>query len=116
MPVTKTPATDSKPRRRFFQEPGDQADSSAAAVAPEQPVTASAPVKQRPGPKPKQEAATRVVWGYRARREHKKGVEAMLKTAPRHINLQDLMDYIMADFLSRNPTLPEALRTSEPPA
>jgi hypothetical protein len=75
-------------------------------------VPVSGPVKQRPGPKPNKEAAKRVIWGYRARPEHKKGVETMLKTAPRHVNLQDLMDYIMADFLDRNPTLPEALRTS----
>lgn len=101
------------PRRRFFQEPGDQADvSSADTVVQAQAVPVSGPVKLRPGPKPNKEAATRIIWGYRARPEHKKGVEAMLKTAPRHVNLQDLMDYIMADFLDRNPTLPEALRTS----
>lgn len=62
----------------------------------------SAKSKRKPAPK-------RVPWAFRVLPTIVEDWDAYMATLPRHISQQDVMEFMLTDFLKRKPKLPDSL-------
>lgn len=87
--------------KRFFP------DEAADAVSPES--DSDAPGSKVSSGKKKKSAAALVPWAAKISPELKTRLNEMMQTAPRHVLMQDLVEFILTDFFERHPTLPQSL-------
>jgi hypothetical protein len=87
--------------KRFFP------DEAADAISPDSDSTT--PIIKLPPDKKKTASVALVPWAAKINPELKTRLNEMMKTAPRHVLMQDLVEFILTDFFERNPTLPSAL-------
>jgi hypothetical protein len=63
----------------------------------------------KPARRKKEPAAKRVPWAFRILPDIIEDWDAYMSTLPRHVSQQDVMEYVMRDFLKRRPKLPDSL-------
>ena len=89
-----------RPKRFFPDEAGD-------ATSPES--NSITPIKKPFLGKKKTASAALVPWAAKISPELKTRLNEMMQTAPRHVLMQDLVEFILTDFFERYPTLPQSL-------
>ena len=88
--------------KRFFP---DEVSNDAASSKPN-PAT---PLEKPISVKRKAATATLVSWAAKIPPELKARLNEMMQAAPRHVLMQDLVEFILTDFFERHPTLPSSL-------
>jgi hypothetical protein len=87
--------------KRFFP------DETSDPISPESDSTS--PISKASPSKKKSAAVALVPWAAKIRPELKTRLNEMMQTAPRHVLMQDLVEFILTDFFERHPTLPQTL-------
>ena len=87
--------------KRFFP------DEAGDAISPES--DSPIPIKKLLSGKKKTASAALVPWAAKISPELKTRLNEMMQTAPRHVLMQDLVEFILTDFFERYPTLPQSL-------
>jgi hypothetical protein len=90
--------------KRFFPDEADDAVFSES--------DSTTPLKKPFSTRKKTDSVTLVPWAAKISPELKTRLNEMMQMAPRHVLMQDLVDFILTDFFERYPTLPQSLLDS----